>query len=176
MIIHFLVLSSFRDELVTLSLRHADGLSRSRSFYRKVSNASMSVKKNSQCLQLIYQVVSRKCWATLTAILSMVGYFVRLVACEAALGGGGGGGGRGGEGLGWEPLGEGSTCNHLLVLFQNVLPTNLSLRTAALSLSSARASIIFWSPLCKARSPNTLRTLFELLATAQPSWIFMTNI
>ena len=127
---------------MTLSLRHADGLSRSRSFYRKVSNASMSVKKNSQCLQLIYQVVSRKCWATLTAILSMVGYFVRLVACEAAHCSGGGGE-EVGEGKGWEPLGEGSTCNHLLVLFQNVLPTNLSLRTSALSLSSARASIIF---------------------------------
>ena len=100
---------------MTLSLRHADGLSRTRSFYRKVSNASMSVKKNSQCLQLIYQVVSRKCWATLTAILSIVGYFVGLVACEAALGEGGrGGGGRvTGRGL----LGKGSACSHLLVFF-----------------------------------------------------------
>ena len=58
---------------------------------------------------------------------------------------------------------------------QNVLPTKYSLRTAALSLSSARSSILFWSPfllVCKARSSNTLRTP----RYCQPSWIFMTKI
>ena len=51
----------FSDDLVTLSLKHSDGLSRTRSFYRKQSVTTMSVKKDSQCLQLIYQVVSLPC-------------------------------------------------------------------------------------------------------------------
>ena len=46
----------------------------------------------------------------------------------------------------------------------------LCLRAAALTLFSARSSILFWSPLlvCKARSPNTLRTP----RFCQPSLIF----
>ena len=48
----------YREDLVTLSLKHSDGLSRTRSFYRKQAVTTMSVKKDSQCLQLIYQVVS----------------------------------------------------------------------------------------------------------------------
>ncbi|XP_028396450.1 unconventional myosin-XVIIIa-like [Dendronephthya gigantea] len=53
---HTLLAQSSKDDLVTLSLKHSDGLSRTRSFYRKQSITTMSVKKDSQCLQLIYQV------------------------------------------------------------------------------------------------------------------------